>query len=74
MLVFREQRKPLRESHDISEGCTVFVKNIPFSVENLEFKKCMQKFGGVYYALICMDPLTEHSKGTGFVKFRVRAF
>lgn len=67
-----ERRKPLRESHDISEGCTVFVKNIPFSVDNQEFKKCMQKFGPIYYALICIDPLTEHSKGTGFVKFKTK--
>ncbi|XP_034241050.1 RNA-binding protein 28 [Thrips palmi] len=65
-------RKPLRESHDISEGCTVFVKNIPFSVNNEEFKKSMRRFGLIYYALICVDHLTEHSKGTGFVKFRTK--
>ncbi|KAE8745325.1 hypothetical protein FOCC_FOCC008011 [Frankliniella occidentalis] len=67
-----KQRKPLRESHDISEGCTVFVKNLPFSVDNQELRKCMQKFGPIYYALVCIDPLTEHSKGTGFVKFKSR--
>lgn len=30
-----------------------------------------EKFGPVYYALVCVDRLTEHSKGTAFVKFRV---
>ncbi|KAK3927731.1 RNA-binding protein 28 [Frankliniella fusca] len=67
-----KRRKPLRESHDISEGCTIFVKNLPFSVDNQELRKCMSKFGPIYYALVCIDPLTEHSKGTGFVKFKTK--
>ncbi|KAJ8966466.1 hypothetical protein NQ317_011453 [Molorchus minor] len=29
----------------------------------------MSQFGRIFYALICVDKLTEHSKGTGFVKF-----
>lgn len=58
-------------SNDIKEGKTVFVKNIPFTATNEDFKECMRQFGTVYYALICMDKLTEHSKGTGFVKFVV---
>ncbi|CAG2059089.1 unnamed protein product, partial [Timema podura] len=59
-------------SNDVSEGRTVFVKNIPFSVTNKDFKTRMEQFGSVFYALICVDPLTEHSKGTGFVKFQTK--
>ncbi|XP_066999250.2 RNA-binding protein 28 [Anabrus simplex] len=59
-------------SNDVSEGRTVFVKNIPFSATNEDLKACMEKFGPIFYALICMDPLTEHSKGTGFVKFTTK--
>jgi len=63
---------PSRVSNDVSEGKTVFLKNVPFSVKNEELKKCMEQFGPVYYALVCIDPLTEYSRGTAFVKFRVR--
>lgn len=65
-------KRPDRVFNDISEGKTIFLKNIPFSVKNDELKKCMEQFGPVYYALVCMDPLTEYSRGTAFVKFRVR--
>lgn len=58
-------------SHDVVEGKTVFVKNIPFEATNEDLKKCMSQFGRIFYALICFDKLTEHSKGTGFVKFVV---
>ncbi|CAL7945297.1 unnamed protein product [Xylocopa violacea] len=65
-----ETKGPRFESHDISEGKTVFLKNVPFSVKNDELKKYMEQFGPVYYALVCVDPLTEFSKGTAFVKFK----
>lgn len=67
----KKTKHPRYESHDISEGKTVFVKNVPFSVKNEQLKKCMEQFGPVYYALVCVDPLTEFSKGTAFVKFKV---
>lgn len=58
-------------SHDISEGKTVFVKNVPFNAINEDLKTCMLQYGRIYYSLICIDKLTEHSKGTAFVKFVV---
>lgn len=61
-----------RRSNDVSEGRTVFLKNVPFAVKNDELKSFMEQFGPIYYALVCIDPLTEYSKGTAFVKFRVR--
>ncbi|XP_044580738.1 RNA-binding protein 28 isoform X2 [Cotesia glomerata] len=64
-----EKPRPRVLSHDIPEGKTVFLKNVPFSVKNDELRKCMEQFGPVYYALVCIDSLTEHSKGTAFVKF-----
>ncbi|XP_015124581.1 RNA-binding protein 28 [Diachasma alloeum] len=63
-------KRRLRIFDDVNEGKTIFLKNVPFSVKNEELKICMEQFGPVHYALICMDPLTEHSKGTAFVKFR----
>lgn len=65
-----EVKRPRFESHDVTEGKTVFLKNVPFSVKNQQLRSYMEKFGPVYYALVCIDPLTEFSKGTAFVKFR----
>ncbi|XP_046748150.1 RNA-binding protein 28 [Diprion similis] len=65
-----EASRPRRISNDVNEGKTVFLKNVPFSATNDDLRKCMEQFGPVYYALVCMDPLTEHSKGTAFVKFQ----
>ncbi|KAF4527519.1 hypothetical protein B566_EDAN015619 [Ephemera danica] len=61
---------PPERACDVKEGCTVFLKNVPFTATSEELKKCMQKFGPVVYALICTDPLTEHSRGSAFVKFQ----
>ncbi|XP_076179662.1 RNA-binding protein 28 [Ptiloglossa arizonensis] len=66
----KEIKRPRYESHDVSEGKTIFLKNVPFSVKNEQLKKYMERFGPVYYALVCIDPLTEYSKGTAFVKFK----
>ncbi|KAK9308407.1 hypothetical protein QLX08_001583 [Tetragonisca angustula] len=68
--VVTKKVKPRFESHDVSEGKTVFLKNVPFSVKNDELKQYMERFGPIYYALVCIDPLTEFSKGTAFVKFK----
>ncbi|XP_034948872.1 RNA-binding protein 28 [Chelonus insularis] len=66
----KEEKRPRVISHDVREGKTIFLKNVPFSAKNDDIKVCMEQFGPVHYALVCMDPLTEHSKGTAFVKFR----
>ncbi|XP_060530240.1 RNA-binding protein 28 [Cylas formicarius] len=56
-------------SHDATEGRTVFIKNVPFQATNEDVKECMSQFGRIFYALVCLDKLTEHSRGTAFVKF-----
>lgn len=58
-------------SNDVLEGRTVFIKNVPFMATEEELEKAVEKFGPIFYAKICIDPLTEHSKGTAFVKFKV---
>ena len=71
-MIIKEKSSSLRRiSNDVSEGRTVFLKNIPFQAKNEDLKACMEQFGPVFYALVCVDSLTEHSKGTAFVKFRV---
>ncbi|XP_032522764.2 RNA-binding protein 28-like [Danaus plexippus] len=55
--------------NDAEDGCTVFITNIPFMVADDQLKTFAENTGPVKYALICVDKLTEHSKGSGFVKF-----
>lgn len=66
-----DEQKPRRISNDLTENCTVFIKNVPFDASANDFKKCCLQFGAIYYALINTDPVSGHSKGTGFVKYRV---
>ncbi|KDR23731.1 RNA-binding protein 28 isoform X3 [Zootermopsis nevadensis] len=67
-----DAKKPRVVSNDVSEGRTVFIKNVPFSADNSDLKTCVEQFGQVIYALVCTDPITEHSKGTAFVKFQTK--
>ncbi|GLV35347.1 Cytochrome P450 301a1 [Carabus blaptoides fortunei] len=64
-----EVKRPKVISNDVQEGKTVFIKNVPFRATNEDVKDCLSQFGQLYYALVCVDHVTEHSKGTAFVKF-----
>ncbi len=67
-------KKPIKKrSNDVSEGCTVFIKNVPFEATNDDLMQCCKRFGPIWYGLITKDPVSGHSKGTGFVKFKVRS-
>lgn len=67
-----EDVKPkLSRKNDIVEGCTVFIKNVPFAATNDDLYKACRQFGKIKYALITTDKVSGHSKGSGFVKFRV---
>lgn len=67
-----EKKKPIHQkSNDVAEGCTVFIKNIPFESTNDDLYKVCRQFGPLYYAVITVDKISGHSKGNGFVKFKV---
>ncbi|XP_045504703.1 RNA-binding protein 28-like [Colias croceus] len=55
--------------NDAEDGCTVFLTNVPFSIDNEQLQAFAEKTGPVKYALVCVDKLTEHSKGSAFIKF-----
>jgi len=67
-----EEKAKKKRLDDLDQGKTVFLKCVPFSATEDDLRECLGKFGPIAYALICVDRVTEHSKGTGFVKFRVR--
>uniref|UniRef100_A0A1A9WK30 RRM domain-containing protein n=1 Tax=Glossina brevipalpis TaxID=37001 RepID=A0A1A9WK30_9MUSC len=57
-------------SNDVKEGCTIFIKNLPFEAEEADLRKVCRKYGPISYALINRQPISGHSKGTAFVKFK----
>ncbi|XP_030380716.1 RNA-binding protein 28 [Scaptodrosophila lebanonensis] len=59
-------------SNDVQEGCTVFIKNVPFDAEDADLRKICRKFGIVQYAIINREHISGHSKGTAFVKFKTK--
>lgn len=68
-----EKLKPEKHiSNDVQEGCTVFIKNVPFDAEDADLRKVCRKFGLVYYAIINRESVSGHSKGTAFVKFKAK--
>lgn len=68
----KDEKKPIhKKSNDVAEGCTVFIKNIPFDSTNSDLFKVCRQFGPIYYAVITVDKISGHSKGNGFVKFKV---
>ena len=54
-------------------GCTLFIRGIPFDMEEHELSSRFSKYGSVVYAKIVTDKATGVYRGTGFVKVRVRA-
>ncbi|XP_077299400.1 RNA-binding protein 28 [Arctopsyche grandis] len=57
-------------ANDAEDGRTIFLKNVSFSVTNEDLEEFAKQFGEINYALVCVDKLTEHSKGSAFVRFK----
>ncbi|XP_064483309.1 RNA-binding protein 28-like [Ornithodoros turicata] len=62
-----ENRETNRFAKPRNLGSTVFVRNLPFTVQQEEFQKVMEAYGTCKYCLLCRDPATDHPKGTAFV-------
>ncbi|ALC40831.1 CG4806 [Drosophila busckii] len=60
------------KSNDVQQGCTVFIKNVPFDADDAQLRKVCRKFGIVQYAIINRESISGHSKGTAFVKFKAK--
>ena len=52
-----------------SDTSTLFVRNIPFDVDDKMLHAHFTAFGPIRYARVVVDQATERSKGTGFVSF-----
>ncbi|RWS24558.1 RNA recognition motif-containing protein-like protein, partial [Leptotrombidium deliense] len=71
-LDLKKKKKRRKESNDVSEGKTVFVKNLSFDTTTEKLEEVMQSFGETDYCIINEDPVSGHSRGTAFVKFKVK--
>jgi nucleolar protein 4 len=58
-----EPEKPQRPNH------VLFVRNLPFTVDDDSLKEHFKQFGAIRYARVVYDRDTERPKGTGFVAF-----
>lgn len=58
-----EEQKPLRPNY------VLFLRNLPFTVDDNSLKEHFKQFGAIRYARVVYDRETERPKGTGFVAF-----
>ncbi|KAE9553536.1 hypothetical protein FO519_003229 [Halicephalobus sp. NKZ332] len=65
-----KERKP---DTAVAEGRVLFLKNLPFELDDEELKEEMSKFGEVTLAILCKIKGTDHSMGTGFVHFKEKS-
>ncbi|KFO29317.1 RNA-binding protein 28 isoform X2 [Fukomys damarensis] len=63
------KKKKKKLPSDVSEGKTVFIRNLSFDSEEEELGELLQQFGDLKYVRIVLHPDTEHSKGCAFAQF-----
>ncbi|XP_013772254.1 RNA-binding protein 28-like, partial [Limulus polyphemus] len=66
---YQGRKVDAQSSKDITEGRTLFIRNVAFSTTTETLNEAMTEFGPIKYAVLCMDAITEHPKGTAFVQF-----
>ncbi|XP_054159617.1 RNA-binding protein 28-like [Oppia nitens] len=64
------ETNPKKPLDDASEERTIFIRNLSFETTGETLNEFMQTFGETLYCKLCIDRMTEHSKGTAFVKFK----
>ncbi|XP_056197610.1 RNA-binding protein 28 [Falco biarmicus] len=65
----KQQGRARQLSSDVSEGKTVFIRNLSFDTEEEALGEMLQQFGDLKYVRIVLHPDTEHSKGCAFAQF-----
>ncbi|XP_044717554.1 RNA recognition motif domain-containing protein [Hirsutella rhossiliensis] len=63
----KERETPRQRVTDNSS--TVFIRNMPFTTTDEQLKSFFAHFGGVRYARVVIDKVTDKPAGTGFVCF-----
>ncbi|XP_006146923.1 RNA-binding protein 28 isoform X2 [Tupaia chinensis] len=63
------KKKKRKLPSDVTEGKTVFIRNLSFDSEEEDLGELLQQFGNLKYVRIVLHPDTEHSKGCAFAQF-----
>ncbi|KZF26447.1 RNA-binding domain-containing protein [Xylona heveae TC161] len=62
-------KEPQQPEKEEDHSCTLFVRNVPYTITDEDLYEHFRQFGPVRYARIVMDHVMERPKGTGFVCF-----
>ncbi|KAK2594431.1 RNA recognition motif-containing protein [Conoideocrella luteorostrata] len=65
----REVIKQMSSNKTADNSSTIFIRNLPFTTTDVQLKGFFSHFGGVRYARVVIDKITEKPAGTGFVCF-----
>ena len=65
-----EKAQAQLQQTDRNSQSTLFVRNVPFNVNDEQLFEHFSQLGALRYARIVLDPSTERSRGTAFVCFR----
>ncbi|KND01588.1 mRNA-binding ribosome biosynthesis protein NOP4 [Spizellomyces punctatus DAOM BR117] len=57
-------------SANVTESCTLFIRNLSFDTSEEELSAALSTFGPLRYARITVDKSTGRSRGTGFVCYK----
>lgn len=63
------EKKKRKLPSDVTEGKTVFIRNLSFDSEEEALGEVLQQFGDLKYVRVVLHPDTEHSKGCAFAQF-----
>ena len=64
-----ESSEDSKANHTDPNNTTIFVRNLPYEVDDDSLMEHFREFGPVRYARVVYDHETERSRGTGFVCF-----
>ncbi|NXN09121.1 RBM28 protein, partial [Indicator maculatus] len=57
---------------DVTEGRTVFIRNLSFDTEEEALGELLEQFGELQYVRVVLHPDTEQSKGCAFAQFKTQ--
>lgn len=69
LVAWSDTEQGSRQQQKDPQMCTCFVRNLPFNTTDMILYEHFRIFGPLRYARVVLDPLTERSRGTGFVCF-----
>ncbi|KAK3577695.1 hypothetical protein CHS0354_025760 [Potamilus streckersoni] len=67
---YRGKPEKSQRKTDVSEGKTMFIRNLSFDSCEADIEELFSEFGELNYCKVVIDPNTEHSRGSAFIQFK----